>query len=1209
MTTRKVNALGRVMQETVTSDFFKCSRTGTFEKIICESLEVKDPATGSTTNIDLNSLPSGGSVTVDHANTVLVSDASKSVASSTISRQVLETALASYDPSQGNFQQQINAKDGKSSYPANRVNHIMVVGNDQHEAASDSITEPMLAPLTDIQTQTAGKSLEIIMDGTNKKIRASSVSTADVANVVNNFSNKQDSITFGTSTDKILVSDASNGIKESAIDASVIDVSTSLTSLLDQKQSDLGIGSLTSESVVTTNTSGGIQTSITKTDLEALPNRVGTLESHFSGSSLTADRVVFTDSNGKLDTYGDSGVKNFIEDLNVSSSPSSSEVLMFVTDKWTNSQLSKASIGLSTFGDVPGVAVSNEVAGHILSYDGTNWVNQAPAAGITVDSHLNGTTNPVTSQAIQNALDGKLDKTAVQNSIDGSTNPVQSAAIDNALRGKQSSIKAATLISKIVNPDNTQRSHSTVRSGDPSTAESMLDGTNYWTPATPWDNGGAEQSSVTIDCGDLMSVRGVVTQGGDPGQYVSRIRIKVSSDNVSFTDMGLFDANTDTSGSLVDDRAYVYIKPISARYVRVHPVEFTAWPSMRLAVLVEGSLGEISGVSLSSLAEGHVLCYNSSNNIWENKAPDTVITVDSHLNGTTNPVTSQAIQNALGGKQASLSTFGDVPGVAISNEVTGHILSYDGANWINQAPAAGITVDSHLNGTTNPVESQVIQSALLPLEPLANLEPPTRKTFSSTTVAFKHTPTPGNTGAVVDDYTISGNSINVTSFAYKRASYTPIDFSQSWTVMIQYKKISSNLGYIQQSYGSDGNNGLPIEDPNVPNYRVYDNTIVAAGNFTVAYHNGNDSNSLIDFFDGTVKYLSSAYQRIDDSQGTLVFEWYDNSGNKMVSFTHNTPVTRINSENFPITWHLQNNAEVTNMVIKQATSINPLSMTGWGVSLQDKLGTLNHIQISNPVSGQVLKYNGSFFVNSSTSGSIVSDIDGVAESSKLLALLAASADGRILTQYNTPYSLENKYFSTVASMNSSIDLQKGVAVNDTFPVSFSCNKAFTRAGLDIATENFIMALSFPEGLRTTSDNMEVSYRFSYTGASEDFGIKISGANNGGTNFAIHTVASNAVESDKNLLYTYGQTNNKLVFVELQKDGTDLKFGYLKVFGMLGNGETFGSQNMKDDRSYNSISQDFFKQWLASSSKTCTVESNGTLSDWGLYLGGMAIVRR
>ncbi|WP_310594089.1 Ig-like domain-containing protein, partial [Flavobacterium sp.] len=119
---------------------------------------------------------------------------------------------------------------------------------------------------------------------------------------------------------------------------------------------------------------------------------------------------------------------------------------------------------------------------------------------------------------------------------------------------------------------------------------SVLTGTNGWLPSAAEGSNSNPTTgpigSLTLDLGSIKTVDGVATLGASAGTgYVTDYAVRVSSDNVTWTDLGLFKGN----------EAYNIINyadfdaPVTCRYVRIIPSDFVTYRAMRADVYTKTS--------------------------------------------------------------------------------------------------------------------------------------------------------------------------------------------------------------------------------------------------------------------------------------------------------------------------------------------------------------------------------------------------------------------------------------------------------------------------------------------------------------------------------------------------------------------------------------------------------------------------------------------
>jgi gliding motility-associated-like protein len=115
---------------------------------------------------------------------------------------------------------------------------------------------------------------------------------------------------------------------------------------------------------------------------------------------------------------------------------------------------------------------------------------------------------------------------------------------------------------------------------------SVLSATNGWIPGA--SEGGAANptgsnaiGSITLDLGSVQTIDGVATLGaGSAAYYVQDYYVRVSNDNLTWTNIGLFEGNELNTALHYSD----FAAPVSCRYVRVIPSAFTTYRAMRLDV-------------------------------------------------------------------------------------------------------------------------------------------------------------------------------------------------------------------------------------------------------------------------------------------------------------------------------------------------------------------------------------------------------------------------------------------------------------------------------------------------------------------------------------------------------------------------------------------------------------------------------------------------
>jgi gliding motility-associated-like protein len=115
---------------------------------------------------------------------------------------------------------------------------------------------------------------------------------------------------------------------------------------------------------------------------------------------------------------------------------------------------------------------------------------------------------------------------------------------------------------------------------------SVLNGANAWIPgstqggnATP--TGSNQIGALTLDLGAVQTIHGVATLGaGSNAFYTKDYMVRVSNDNVTYTDLGLFSGNEINTALRFAD----FDAPVSCRYVRIIPSGFEVYRALRVDV-------------------------------------------------------------------------------------------------------------------------------------------------------------------------------------------------------------------------------------------------------------------------------------------------------------------------------------------------------------------------------------------------------------------------------------------------------------------------------------------------------------------------------------------------------------------------------------------------------------------------------------------------
>ena len=143
----------------------------------------------------------------------------------------------------------------------------------------------------------------------------------------------------------------------------------------------------------------------------------------------------------------------------------------------------------------------------------------------------------------------------------------------------------------IQNPPETSRKYSSIWDNNvigTGHARSVIDSAQAWSAKVKDGN-----QWMTIDAGSLLNISGVVTQRRADGkwanQYVKLFRVSTSIDGIKWTIVdGGASFNGPQNESLVVNTKFpaIFKKPVTARYVRIQPVEWINHISMRAGLVI-----------------------------------------------------------------------------------------------------------------------------------------------------------------------------------------------------------------------------------------------------------------------------------------------------------------------------------------------------------------------------------------------------------------------------------------------------------------------------------------------------------------------------------------------------------------------------------------------------------------------------------------------
>jgi len=117
--------------------------------------------------------------------------------------------------------------------------------------------------------------------------------------------------------------------------------------------------------------------------------------------------------------------------------------------------------------------------------------------------------------------------------------------------------------------------------------------------------------------------------------------------------------------------------------------------------LSDNSIDDLSDVTITTVSDGQLLKYNSTSGVWENWTPnyltaesdpvfsamDTEAELESQLSDVTDVYTNN--DGSLDDDDLSDNVISDLSNVAISSPSSGQVLKYNGTNWVNSADDTG----------------------------------------------------------------------------------------------------------------------------------------------------------------------------------------------------------------------------------------------------------------------------------------------------------------------------------------------------------------------------------------------------------------------------------------------------------------------------------------------------------------------------------------
>jgi len=174
------------------------------------------------------------------------------------------------------------------------------------------------------------------------------------------------------------------------------------------------------------------------------------------------------------------------------------------------------------------------------------------------------------------------------------------AYYNSIVDGESSTIVTTSSITDYVtlNPPELDRSYSSVYNNNPigtGLARSMLDSAASWSPSTS-----AGVHWMQIDLGANKTISGVVTQGRyDFGQWVKSYKVEYSTNGTNWfwvDGESVFSGNSDQDTKVTNN----FNTNVSARYIKIYPVTYSGWPSMRAGVVEEWTATSSSTVIIKA---------------------------------------------------------------------------------------------------------------------------------------------------------------------------------------------------------------------------------------------------------------------------------------------------------------------------------------------------------------------------------------------------------------------------------------------------------------------------------------------------------------------------------------------------------------------------------------------------------------------------------
>jgi gliding motility-associated-like protein len=147
---------------------------------------------------------------------------------------------------------------------------------------------------------------------------------------------------------------------------------------------------------------------------------------------------------------------------------------------------------------------------------------------------------------------------------------------------------------------------------------STLTGANAWMPSAAEGGNGVPtgvMGSITLDLGSVQAIDGIATLGASAtNNFVSDFTVKVSNDNLTWTNLGMFPGN-----EVYTELHYAdFDAPVTCRYVRVIPGGFLTYRAIRLDVYTKSAAAAPANNTKVTVWD------DQSANGWDASQPTTV---------------------------------------------------------------------------------------------------------------------------------------------------------------------------------------------------------------------------------------------------------------------------------------------------------------------------------------------------------------------------------------------------------------------------------------------------------------------------------------------------------------------------------------------------------------------------------------------------------